>query len=210
MKNTLKKQAATANVPRNKEEMTAMVRATVEAQLQLEQLTAQRDAAQLAAGQPFAGGISDLQNTMARNLELLETWSVQNPKEFGEAKSMVVESHRMGWKLGNWKTELKSKVTWAAVVQKIRGWINAARPGNLPPDKEERDEIKLRAAFAKVWLRVKFEVAPAKDGMIAAREDEKASGLLSELGVKVVQEEEFYLAPDREGQADALLTTSGQ
>jgi hypothetical protein len=203
---TLKKQAATANVPRTEEEMKVMVRRTVAAQLELEGLISQRDAAQIAAAAPFATAISDLQNTLARNLELLETWSAQNPTTFGEAKSIAVDSHRMGWKLGNWKTQLKSKVTWDAVVQKLRGWINAARPVNLPADKEERDAIRLRAAFAKIWLRAKVAIEPAKDAMIAAREDEQGKALLTEIGVKVVQDEDFYLAPDRDGQAEALLT----
>jgi hypothetical protein len=201
------KKEANSQVPRNREEMEAMVEATVAAQLELEPLIAQRDAAQLAAAAPFAADISRLQNLQARNLELLETWAAQNDKEFGKDKSIVVKGHRIGWRLGNWKTELKSKVTWAAVVSKLRGLINASRPVNLPKqDPELSKAIKDKAAIAKDWLRVKLEVSAEKNAMIAARDDAASVELLGEVGVKVVQEESFYLDPAREGQQPALLT----
>lgn len=204
----IKKTAAAANVPRNEDEMKAMVRATVAAQIQLEGLVAQRDAAQIAAAKPFADEIAGLQNLMARNVELLETWSAENKALFGDAKSIVVDSHRLGWKLGNWKTELKAKVTWAAVVKKLRGWVNAGRPVNLRGlEKEDKEPILLRYSFAKAWLRLKIGIEPAKDVMIVSREDATAKELLGQIGVNVVQEEEFYLSPDREGQADPLLTS---
>lgn len=202
----LKKDAA-AQVPRNREEMEAMVQATVEAQLRLEPLIASRDAAQLEAAKPFADGIATLQNLMARNLELLEAWAASNRKEFGKDRSIVVQGSRLGWKLGNWKTELMSKVTWAGVVAKVRGLLNAARPCNLPKeDAELAQAIKSRAALCKQWVRVKLEVQPAKDTMIAARDDQPSKELLSELGVKIVQDESFYLDPAREGQEPALMT----
>ncbi len=204
---TIKKQAASI-VPRNEEEMKAMVRATVDAQLRLEGLISQRDAAQLAAAKPFATDISDLENLMARNVEALEAWSALNETVFGKAKSIAVEMHRLGWKLGNWKTKLKSKGTWEAVVAKLRGWINAARPANLPKDKEQREEAKARADYARTWLRSKLEVAANKDAMIASRDDEAAAPLLKEIGVEIIQDEEFFLAPNREGQAEPLLTAA--
>lgn len=203
----IKKTATTANVPRNEDEMKDMVRATVAAQLSLEGVIAKRDAAQIEAAKPFADEISGLQNLMARNIELLETWADLNKALFGEAKSIVVDSHRLGWKLGNWKTKLKSKVTWEGVVKKLRGFIAAARPVNLRDlEKEDKEPILLRAGFAKAWLRVNLSIEPAKDVMIVSREDTNAKELLGQVGVTVIQEEDFYLAPDREGQADALLT----
>lgn len=189
MSTRLKKSAK--QVPTSKEAMEALVKETVAAQIECEGLISKRDAARVDADKPFAPRITELSNTMARNLELLEAYAESRRDEFGDSKSIVVNGHRMGWKLGNWKTALKAKVKWADVLAMLRQWAQGV-PKSATFKAGER------------WLRIKEE--PNKEAMIADRADEQSVPLLRELGVEIVQEETFYLAPDREGQEPALMT----
>lgn len=109
-----------AAVPRTRMEMEAMVKATVNMQTEREGLVAQRDAARAKADEPFAPRISELETLMSRNVELLEAWSEVNSDSFDGDKSMTVHGHRMGWKLGNWKTELLKKWKWSDVMHSLK------------------------------------------------------------------------------------------
>jgi phage host-nuclease inhibitor protein Gam len=168
-----------AAVPRTKEEMEAMVQATIEMQTEREKLVAQRDEARTKADSPFAPRISELDTGMAHNIELLEAWAESHRVDFGKDKSLLVRGHRMGWKLGNWKTELLKKWKWADVLF----------------------QLKSMGKRGAEFIRTKEE--PNKEQMLASRDKPE---LLAEFGVTVVQEETFYLAPDREGQDPALMT----
>lgn len=178
-------------VPRSESEMKECVKATIAAQLECEKLIAERDKATLAAAEPFADRISALQTQQARNLELLEAYSEINREAFGKDKSIVIEGHRMGWKLGNWKTNLLKKTKWADVLCTLKEWAKGSTA-----------EKKAAARY----LRTKEE--PAKDIMISDRDLENAKETLASLGVEIVQEETFYLAPDREGQEPAIMTAA--
>lgn len=190
MTSRLKKLAK--QIPANAAAMEVMVRETIAAQLESETLIAERDKKLAEAAQPYAARISECQNTMARNLELLEAYSESHRADFGEAKSIVVDGHRMGWRLGNWKTGLLGKTKWADVVATLKAW----RKDATAPKAQ-------RGAFLR-WMRFKME--PDKESMIADRADDDMAPLLKQAGVEIVQEETFYLAPDREGQDPALMT----
>ncbi len=160
-----------AQIPKSEADMEALVKATVEAQLTLETQIAARDRAQLAAAEPYAQQISTLQNTLAKNLELLEAWAEGNRDNFGKVKSMVVGQHRIGWHLGQWKTSLLAGTkSWKVVMEKLKALKKAG----------------------KRFIRVKEE--PDKDLMIRFRHHTR---LLARFGVEVIQEETFYLKPYR-------------
>lgn len=208
LENPLRK--LTHSTPQNRKSMERMVRAVVSSQIELESLIAQRDAATIEAAKPFADNISDLNNQIARAMELLETWSDLNSSDFGDTRSLEVEGHRMGWRKGNWKSETKSRlVTWKKIVEKLKVWKKGAARCRIPADPKLAEEARKKAHWAGEWLRIKRSFDPARDTMIASRDDQDAKPLLVELGVIIDQDETFYLAPDREGQEGPLLTVGG-
>lgn len=169
-----------AAVPRTTEEMEALVQSTVTAQLQREKLVAERDEIIQRTAGTHNTQIAELDTALARNLELLEAWAEAHRDAFGRDKSIAVHGHRLGWKLGNWKTETLKKWKWAEVLE----------------------ALKEAGKKAERFIRTKEE--PDKQAMIAEREE--AADLLRSCGVAVVQEETFFLAPDREGQEPSLMT----
>jgi phage host-nuclease inhibitor protein Gam len=149
-------------------------------QTEIESLVAARDAAQLAAAEPYAPAIDLLRANLDAGLAALEAWSENNLAEFARAESVTLAGHRVGWRLGNYAAKLNAKWTWAKVLAALE-----AAP----------DEFRAR------WLRIKTD--PNKEAMI---EDRAKVADLASIGVVIVQERRFYFDPAREGQADVTLT----
>lgn len=179
-----------AGIPMSKDDLASLMTETIRVQTDKEKLIAERDQKVAELSKPYDRQISELLATEARNLELMEGWADANRPEFGEVKSLVVAGHTVGWRLGNWKTALKSKTRWADVMASLKDWFQG--------------RSSAKQAAAKEWIRVKEE--PDKERMIQDRNDDTRLALLTELGVEIVQDETFYFAPAREGQQGAVLT----
>jgi phage host-nuclease inhibitor protein Gam len=160
----------------------ALATTLVAAQCEREALVAERDAAMLAAGAPYAPRLDRLDRELKTGLAILEAWAEANLAEFGKGESVTLAGHRVGWRLGNFAAKLRSKWTWAKVVEALQEGPRLVR---------ER------------WLRTKVE--PNKEAMIQDRETAPAE--LAQYGVEIVQERRFYLDPSREGQDDKTLRT---
>lgn len=198
-KSRLKKLAA--QVPQNDAELSRLLTATQTAQTSMEKLIAERDESLTKARQALEDkhgwdrAIAGHEADIARNLELLETWSVINAKRFGDAKSLVMFGCRFGYRLGNWKTKATEK--WDKVVEKLQKWLEAGKA------EDAQEDIKERAAIAADYLV--FSCDPDKKAMLRDRDVKARRALLEKAGVAFEQDESFYLEPDREGQAPARL-----
>jgi hypothetical protein len=145
--------------------------------------------------------IQECDVAIARDMEILETWSAINKDRFGAAKSMTVNGTRFGWRLGNWKTKLlKGFKKWEMVIAALQGIIGK---GQAP---DAKDKHKERAAMAAEYLAIKVE--PNKQAMLRDRGDAERAEFLKEVGIGFDQDEEFYCDPQREEQAPATLTTA--
>ena len=180
-------------LPKTREELEALVAATIGIQTDRERLVAERDKAVIDAGQPYAAEIAARETEMKANLQRIELWAENNRETFGELKSIKLGCGRIGWSLGNWKATLLSKVTWQVVLS----GLVAYRDHCIDHESDEMLEA------ARRLIRTKEE--PNKEAMIEHREDAYTAQILESVGVEIIQEETFYLKPDREGQADATL-----
>lgn len=193
---------------KDKLELETMVRDTVIAQLEREELISTRDqelAVVSAEHNPRIDAHSDL---IASNMLVIEQWADAHPDEFGEARSILVEGHRIGFRLGQPKPEPIGKMTWKAIVNILRRWMTAAETfdssvaNHLAPSESLAHEGALAAKF----LRLKYE--PNKEAMLENHRLNTPEALqeLAEISVEITQSEEFYLDPAREGQPDKRLS----
>lgn len=198
-KSTLKKLAAA--VPQNDDELNTLLTETITAQTTREKAVADRDDAfnqakeQLEKEHGWNATIEEQDKTIARNLELLETWTVINQKRLGDARSIVINGHRFGHRLGKWKTAATEK--WEKVVENLTKWMRAGK------DEDADDKVKERAAIAAEYLV--FSCSPDKNAMLRDRDVKSRRAVLEKAGVEFEQEESFFLDPDREGQQPARL-----
>lgn len=197
-----------AQVPQNDEQLSKLLTATILAQTDREAAIAARDAAEakakaeLEAQHQWGAIIAERDIVIARNLEVLETWcAVHKEDRFGKAKSITLNQHRFGWRLGNWKTVLAKGVKWEAVIAALQRLIAKGK------DSDASEKAKERAALAKEYLAIK--IAPDKESMLRDRHLRPNRALLKVAGVGFEQDENFYLEPDREGQDGATLTAGG-
>lgn len=196
-----------AAVPQSEAEVEAMIAATLKLQTDSETLIASRDAlihaatAAIEKEHGHSAKLNAISIDLARNLEVLETWAVLNKKKhFKKAKSIRFALARIGWRLGNWKTKLRSKTKWLDVVEKLEDFVSAGQ-GDDASEKQ-----KARADLAEEYLR--REVSPDKEAMLRDRAIRAARALLKKCGVIFEQDETFFVQPDREGQQPATLTAS--
>lgn len=171
---------------KTREEMERLVRETVGLQIAREKFIADRDNAVAEVTGKFQCGIDATTEEIERSLALIEQWSEAHRAEFGRDKSLAVEGHRIGWRLGQPTPKPVKKLTWKGVVDRIFEFF----------DEEQQD----------TFLRVKYE--PNKEAMLAVRESQPA--LLTKIGVEIVQAETFYLDPAREGQPDKRLVSEAK
>lgn len=159
-----------------------LAREIVEKQLEQERLVAERDSEVLRVSAPYAAKIESLAREVEHSLDILEAWAAAHLEEFGKAESLLLDGHRVGWRLGNYQAKpANTKTTWAKIQTAIEG---------------------LPRKFQELFLRPKVDVN--KQALIDAREEH--ADVLAGIGVRIVQERRFYLDPDREGQAEKLLT----
>jgi hypothetical protein len=188
--------------PKTEAEVELMIRETVATQLDMEKKIAERDEAVMKASEPFDDGIELCSSTINANMAALQRWAGANRESFGERKSRVMAGQRIGFRLGSWKTVLKPKVKWDAVVAELQAIVKSG-------EREKASEKSIiRAMWAKMFLREAVE--PAKDLMLGKRDDVEAAAVIADVGVLIERDESFFLDPEREGQADATLTTEGR
>lgn len=213
-KSALKKLAA--KVPQNEDELKALLSATITAQTERESAVADRDKALNAykAALGYDATITEKDAFIARNLEMLEAWATLNKRtRFKKAKSTVIAGSRIGWRLGNWGTELRGKTEWEDVLNFLQDLQDAANgirlkiaeDGDREPTKAEAKVI-LRGDMAEEYIRVKVEVD--KKAMLRDRDHRPSRALLKKAGVSFMQDETFYLEPDREGQQPATMVNT--
>ena len=167
---------------------------TVAAQIKREQLVAKRDKLIQAIMEEHGPAIDAETETIDANLALLEQWCDANPGEFGEARSITMHGHRLGYRTGQPKVEPTGKLTFKAILATLK----------KAPDSD----------LAKKYVRIKSDLdkeAILATGRLLTSSDEAArtaaEAELDAIGCEIVQGETFYLEPAREGQADTTLTT---
>lgn len=193
----------TLPVPADEAELQDLCQRLTLASIEREQLIAQRDLKMQEAAEPFLALIGVHDATIEQGMKALQSWAVLHKDRFTEAQSVVVGGQfRVGWRLGNWATKLKSKVTWENVVAGLQALVRHGQSASAS------GLAKLRGAAADSYLRTKVE--PNKDAMLTDREKAGAAELLADLGVSFHQEKRFYLAPSREGQDGPALTLEGK
>ncbi|MDZ4287801.1 MAG: host-nuclease inhibitor Gam family protein [Prosthecobacter sp.] len=205
-KDLFKKLAAL--VPQNDEELAKLLTVTTIKQAEREKLVADRNTAETLAKaalekeHSWGAKIATLDKEITGKMELLETWSAINKPRFGEAKSLTVNRHRFGWRLGNWKTTLRKGVkSWKLALEALHGIVAKGM------DQDAKPELKDRAEMAKDYLAIKLEAN--KEAMLRDRDDAVRAALLNDVGVIFDQDENFFLEPDREQQQAATLMLGG-
>ncbi len=185
-------------------ELERIVRDTVDHQIKREQAIAARDAAVLVVQEKHNPAIDGLSETIDANLLLLEQWSDCNPEEFGDARSILVNGHRIGFRLGQPKPEPAGKLTWKAILATLKKWFAADNAGITDPDALKTALRHLE--LGRKYLRQKLEAN--KEAMLETGRNKspEADAELAEIGVEITQSEEFYLEPGREGQPDTRLS----
>lgn len=161
-------------IPASVTEMEALALQVLELGREREALVRDKAAAMEAAAAPFTKRLEELEKSVDDGMNRLSLWAEANRPLFGEARSLeIAGAHRIGWRLGNWKTAVRKGITWKAVQELL---VNKVRDGfNTAAD----------------LLRTKTEVN--KEAMIERREDPDVIHLLNEAGVDVQQEETFYI-----------------
>lgn len=166
---------------KTEEEVRAAVNKVVSLQISREKWVAERDRKIAIAAEEFESFITDAGAAIEEKTALIEQWAEAHPDRFGRDRSLTIDGHRLGWRLGNPRAATTGKkVTWATVLERLL----ASAAG-------------VRARF----VRVKHEIN--KEALIAARDQD--ADLLRQLGVEVVQTQTFYLDPNRDGQAPVRL-----
>lgn len=169
----------------SREDASRVVRETVKLQLDMEAAIVARDNAVKEINEAHNAGIDRLGTVISERMAQLQQWADAHPEEFPkEGKSIKLDGHLIGYKLGNHATKLLKGWTWAKVVTALE----ATR-------KRIRDK----------YLRT--VVQPNKEAMV---NDRRHAKLLRGFGVEIVQGETFYLEPNREGQAEATIQGAKQ
>jgi hypothetical protein len=185
-------------------ELERIVRDTVDHQIKREQSIAARDAALLVLNEKHNPGIDALGEIIDANILLLEQWADCHPEEFGAARSILVNGHRLGFRLGQPSASPAGKLTWKAIIATLKKWLHADNAGIADP--EVLASATHHLDLARKYLRQKWEAN--KEAMLETGRIDKpeAAAELSEIGVEITQSEEFYLEPAREGQPDTRLS----
>lgn len=208
MAKRITKPTLTSLVPKNEAQLTELIQQIILNQTRREMAVAERDAAiatfsaKLEEEHHYDRTINQADIENARNVELLEAWAADNKAEFGALKSTTRAGATFGWRLGSWGTKLKSKVTWARVVEALRALITQAANEKDSPAPDA--ETVLTGQIAARFLRIVEQ--PDKEAMIAARDKAEDVAVLEHAGVLVEQNEFFFFEPAREGQASPDLS----
>ena len=169
----------------------AVLNDTVALQIERESLVATRDARLLAIKEEHEPEIDALAEQLESNLALLEQWSNANRAEFGDAQSITINGHRLGYRLGQPTVKPAGKLKFPAIIK-----IILAKGGDLL-----RKYIRVKHELNKEAILETGRLTESGD----ATQRELAATELSAIGVEIEQAESFYLDPDRAGQADVML-----
>lgn len=187
---------------RTRESAEATIRDIVAAQLDREKLIAARDLELEKVGAKHNPSIDDLSARIDRDFELLEDWADNNPEEFGAAKSIAINGHRLGWRTGNPTVKTRGKLTMKTIVARL------VEAGGELAKKFIRTKPELNKEAVLELQRIAEGRSPAFETL---DEDQRAEAqaaarsALKEIGVTVQQTEAFYFEPDREGQPEIRL-----
>lgn len=201
-KKAIKKLAAA--IPQNDADLQKLLSDLVIAQTDKERAIAARDAAiekartELEMMHGWSATIERADNKIDRLIKLLETWTSLNAQRLGSARSIAINGHRFGWRLGNWKTAAVHK--WTQVVEWLEKLIEKGKA------EDATDKARRRAAMAAEYIV--YSVDPDKKAMLRDREKRPCRALLKAAGVTFEQDETFYFEPAREGQQDARIEGS--
>jgi phage host-nuclease inhibitor protein Gam len=180
-------------VLKSRAEVERVVNETVSEQIAREKLVAERDAKIQVITEKYGPAIDQHGGIIESNMALLEQWADASSDEFGDARSVIVNGHRLGYRLGNPTVKPAGKLTVKAIVKAI-----ADIGGDL----------------ARKFLRVKTDLD--KDAVLATGrllespdDDTRATAAaeLETIGCEIAQSETFYLDPAREGQADTTIAS---
>lgn len=146
----------------SREEAARVVRETVQLQLSQEAAVVRRDEQVLALSEQLNAGIDQFGSQIAEKMAQLQQWATAHPEEFpGKARSLKIDGHELGFRLGNHTTALLKGWTWKKVIAALE---------------ETRKRIREK------YLRIKTEAN--KEAMIA---DRRRAKLLAKFGVEIVQ-----------------------
>jgi len=183
-------------IPSDDEQLAALIHRTEQAQLTMEEAIAKRDKrraealASIEAKYAYDVLIDEAGKSAAESAEILEAWSLQNSKRFGDKKSLVLFGLHFGYRSNGWKTATVGKTNWTQVVERLEAIVNSSAAQGM------RD-------IAKGFLRIKTE--PNKEAMLAAREDTTLTGFVFCQGVAFEEDEKFFAKFTREGQGGTEL-----
>lgn len=189
-----------AKLPKTDAELQALLSDLVKAQTRRERAVAERDGkfaeecANLEKMYGWGSTIAAADETIKQKMELLEVWAEMNRPRMGDAKSLAMNGHRFGWRLGAWSTVAKK---WADVVDYLQRLVEKGK------GEDASAKQKKRAAIAQAFVAV--VVKPNKEAMIRDRDSRPARAILKAAGVDFAQEESFFFDPSREGQAPARI-----
>ena len=178
-------------VLKTREAVEALVNETVAAQIERERRVAKRDGAILAITEEHAPKIDALSATIETNVAIIEQWADHDRTSWGDAQSIAIAGHRIGYRIGQPAVKPAGKLKFPAIVKIIQAlgdsWVARFLRIKTELNKESVLEVGRAAASADPNIRE-----------IAATE-------LSTIGCTIEQDESFYLDPAREGQADTVL-----
>jgi phage host-nuclease inhibitor protein Gam len=134
-------------------------------------LAANRDAKVTAIDDEFNPKIAAIDVKLKATAEALELWSDENPAEFGERKSIELLHGKLGYRIGQWKTETLKGWTWEKALKKAQ---------------------ELKGKFTD-YIRTKHEIN--RDQLIIDRSKLTAEDR-EKIGVRIFQEEAFFIEPN--------------
>jgi phage host-nuclease inhibitor protein Gam len=137
----------------------------------LRAVIARRDARVLEIQEMFASDISQHEENIATNTDILHAWAEASPDQFTKGrKSLDLAAGTLGFRTGTPKLSLLSRAwNWAKVLAKLKELGNRIFIRKI----EEVDKETIISSRGQVWT----------DATLAA------------FGVKVVQEESFFIEP---------------
>lgn len=177
---------------RDQAHLELIVNETVSAQIEREKRTAKRDAELQEITEKHSPKIDALTAEIENNMVLLEQWADAHSSTWGDARSISVAGHRLGFRTGNPAVKPNGKLTFKAIIAAV------AKMGG-----------DLAAKFLKVKTDLCKETVLSTARQLESADETTRAAAQAELdaiGCHIEQAETFYLDPAREGQPDSLLT----
>lgn len=135
-------------------------------------LTAQMDEQMTKIRDRFATDLSDLDQELEKNFEVVQVYATENESVlFAKKRSIETAYGTFGFRTGMPKLKLRKGFQWTAVLELLKF---------KKPD----------------YVRVKEEVD--KERLLIDRQDSAVQQLMSEIGVEIDQEERFFIELKKE------------